>query len=140
MSAAEAHYAWDSPVFFDEMDPNGTLHNSRFAVHVERALSAWNEAEGMGWRRLEDRHEDLRYAVRAFAIEFHAPVVAPGSMRVELWLDRVGTTSAVHRFRCASPAGTPAYATGRRTIVKIGPSGAEPWSPWFRALAERYVT
>ncbi len=135
-----AHFTWDSQVFFDEMDPNGTLHNSRFAVHVERALSAWYESEGMAWQRYEDRHEDLRYAVRAFGIEFAAPVVAPGPMRVDLWLDRVGTTSAAHRFRCAGPDGTPTYATGHRTIVKVGPSGAEPWSPWFRELAGRYVT
>ena len=94
----------------------------------------------MGWTRLRDRHEDRRYAVRAFTVEFHAPVLAPGPMRIDLWFDRIGATSAAHRFRCAAPDGTPAYATGRRAIVKVGPSGAEPWSPWFRELAERHLT
>jgi acyl-CoA thioester hydrolase len=28
-------FHWESPVFFDELDRNGTLHNSRFALHVE---------------------------------------------------------------------------------------------------------
>jgi acyl-CoA thioester hydrolase len=134
-----AHFAWDSQVFFDELDPNGTLHNSRYAVHVERALSAWYESEGMDPRHPDDRHEDLRYAVRAFAIEFLAPIGSPTTMRVELWLSEVGRTSAVHSFRCADQAGTLTYATGRRTIVKVGHSGAEPWSPWFLELAGRYV-
>jgi acyl-CoA thioester hydrolase len=35
-----APFSWLSPVFFDELDLNGALHNSRFAVHVERAQSA----------------------------------------------------------------------------------------------------
>jgi hypothetical protein len=30
-----APFGWVSPVFFDELDASGTLHNSRFAVHVE---------------------------------------------------------------------------------------------------------
>jgi acyl-CoA thioester hydrolase len=134
-----AHFGWDSQVFFDELDPNGNLHNSRFAIHVERALTAWYEAEGQGLRSLDDRHEDLRYAVRAFTIEFLAPVSAPTTMRVELWLTEVGRTSAVHSFRCFDQGTAVTYATGRRTIVKVGRSGAEPWSPWFRDLAGRYL-
>jgi len=33
-----AAFSWLSPVFFDELDVNGSLHNSRFAVHVERGI------------------------------------------------------------------------------------------------------
>ena len=35
-----ACFRFDSAVYFDEMDPLGVMHNSRFAVHVERAQSA----------------------------------------------------------------------------------------------------
>ena len=41
-----ACFRYDSAVFFDEMDPLGVMHNSRFAVHVERAQSALFEHLG----------------------------------------------------------------------------------------------
>ncbi|MGW0590797.1 acyl-CoA thioesterase [Streptosporangium sp. NPDC002607] len=129
-----AHFSWESPVHFDELDVNGHLHNSRYAVHVERALTAWFEALGRGWRHVEERHEDIVYAVREFSAEFLAPVTAPTVLRVELWLEHVGRTSAVHRWHCAD--GETTVARGRRAIVKIDPvSGtARPWTSWFRSL------
>ena len=47
-----ACFRYDSAVFFDEMDPLGVMHNSRFAVHVERAQSALFEQLGYGWTDL----------------------------------------------------------------------------------------
>jgi acyl-CoA thioester hydrolase len=61
-------FSWLSPVFFDELDVNGSLHNSRFAVHVERAQSALFERLGMGWNDLAGRDPDLRYAVRVWRV------------------------------------------------------------------------
>jgi acyl-CoA thioester hydrolase len=137
--AVKPDFAWTSRVYFDELDTNGVLHNSRFAVHVERALTAWFEAEGKGWRRAEERHEDVVYAVREFSAEFLGPVGAPGELRVELWLEHVGRTSAVHRWRCA--LGLVTVARGRRAIVKIDPGTgtAKPWTDWFRSLATSEV-
>jgi acyl-CoA thioester hydrolase len=133
-------FSWLSPVFFDELDPNGSLHNSRFAVHVERAQSALFEQLGKGWSDLADRDPDLRYAVREFHVEFTAPMTAPGEMLVELTAGRLGSTSATYLFRCADPAGQVTYARGHRVIVKIDGAGrSAPWSEWyretFRALA-----
>ena len=31
-------------VWFDELDKVGVLHNARYAVHAERALSTWYES------------------------------------------------------------------------------------------------
>ena len=47
--AHDRPFSWLSPVFFDELDLNGALHNARFAVHVERAQSALFEQLGKGW-------------------------------------------------------------------------------------------
>src|ERR1700753_2363867 len=77
-----AGFQWLSPVFFDELDLNGALHNSRFAVHVERAQSALFEQLGRGWTSYAERDPDLRYVVRELHIEFLAPLESPRALRV----------------------------------------------------------
>jgi len=128
-----AAFSWLSPVFFDELDVNGSLHNSRFAVHVERAQSALFEHLGKGWTELASRDADLRYAVRELHIEFTAPLTAPGTMLIELTASRLGTTSATYLFRCADRSGAVTFARGHRVIIKIDDAGRPvPWSPWYR--------
>jgi acyl-CoA thioester hydrolase len=136
-----AAFGWLSPVFFDELDINGSLHNARFAVHVERAQSALFEQLGKGWSKPGDRDPDLRYVVRELHIEFLAPLAAPGAMLVELTAGRLGSTSATYLFRCADPDGSTTLARGHRVIVKVDGDGRPaPWSDWYReafgALAE----
>jgi acyl-CoA thioester hydrolase len=136
-----APFSWLSPVFFDELDPNGALHNSRYAVHVERAQSALFEQLGKTWTSLAERDPDLRYVVRELHVEFLAPVEAPGALLVELMAGRLGQTSATYLFRCASPSTGQTLAHGHRVIVKIDEAGRPaPWSAWYReaflALAE----
>jgi acyl-CoA thioester hydrolase len=128
-----AGFSWLSPVYFDELDPNGTLHSSRFAVHVERAQSALFEQLGQSWATLAERAPDLRYVVRELHVEFLAPMQTPGLLLVELTAGQIGRTSATYRFRCASPAGGETLARGHRVIVKVDAAGQpDPWSPWYR--------
>jgi acyl-CoA thioester hydrolase len=128
-----AAFRWLSPVYFDELDANGSLHNSRIAVHVERAQSALFEQLGRGWAELAGRDPDLRYAVRELHVEFLAPLRAPGSLLVELSASGLGRTSARYEFRCAAPAGQPTLARGYRVIVKIDEAGRPAeWSAWYR--------
>ncbi|TDV43725.1 acyl-CoA thioester hydrolase [Actinophytocola oryzae] len=121
-------FLWDSPVYFDELDLNGTLHNSRFAVHVERAQSALFEQLGKRWTAYADRDPDLHYVVRELHVEFLAAFAAPGLLPVEITAEHIGTTSARYGFRCGH------YATGYRVIVKIDRETGEPapWSDWYR--------
>lgn len=130
-----AAFSWLSPVFFDELDLNGALHNSRFAVHVERAQSALFERLGKGWTQLAARDPDLRYVVRELHLEFLAPLEAPGAIRIELTATRLGQTSATYGFRCTDPAGDRPLARGHRVIVKIDEAGRpSPWSHWYRDM------
>jgi acyl-CoA thioester hydrolase len=128
-------FSWDSPVFFDELDLNGTLHNARFAVHVERAQSALFEQLGFGWTTFAERAGDLHYAVRELHVEFLAPFTAPGRLRIELTADRIGTTSAVYGFRCGDD---PVYAQGYRVIVKTDPVTGRP-APWTDGYRQRFT-
>ncbi len=126
-------FSWDSQVYFDELDLNGTLHNARFALHVERAQSALFEQLGKQWHRFADRDPDLHYVVRELHVEFLNAVTAPGPMRVEITADKIGTTSAVYGFRCGDET---TYAQGHRVIVKVDPETGKPvpWSPWYREM------
>jgi acyl-CoA thioester hydrolase len=128
-------FTWLSPVFFDEFDLNGVLHNSRFAVHVERAQTALFERLGRGWTARADIDPDLRYVVRELHVEFLAPLEAPGALQVELAAGAIGRTSATYLFRCAGPDGARTLARGHRVIIKVDMAGRPaPWSDWYRAV------
>jgi acyl-CoA thioester hydrolase len=128
-----AGFRWLSRVYFDELDVNGALHNSRYAVHVERAQSALFEQLGKGWSTLAERSPDLRYVVRELHVEFLTALQSPGAMLVELTAGQLGRTSATYRFRCASPVTGQALAQGHRVIVKVDETGQPiPWSAWYR--------
>lgn len=133
-----ACFRFGSPVYFDEMDPLGVMHNSRFSVHVERAQSALFEELGYGWTELSERHEDIGYVVRGIALEFTAPVASPGVMSVEVVAVRLGRTSATWGYRCAVPGpegDDVPVASGTRVVVKVDGSGQPtPWTDSFRAL------
>jgi acyl-CoA thioester hydrolase len=124
-------FTWDSPVFFDEMDPNGHLHNARFAVHVERAQTAFFEQLGAQWSEQGERADDLYYVVRELHVEFLAPVSVPGPLRVGLTGLKIGTTSATYGFTCGDD---PLRARGHRVIVKVDRRTGRPvpWSDWYR--------
>lgn len=133
-----ACFRYDSSVYFDEMDPLGVMHNSRFAVHIERAQSALFEHLGYGWTDVSKRHEDITYVVRGLALEFTAPVASPGVMHVEVVAVSLGRTSATWGYRCSVPGhggGDVAVAHGTRALVKVNASGRPtPWTDPFRAL------
>src|SRR5205809_5844172 len=88
-------FVYLSPVHFDELDPMQMLHNARFAAHVERAVIAWYTARGKSWRPNIDENPDQFHVVRDLHIEYLKPVIGPGTMRIDVWLERLGTTSCV---------------------------------------------
>jgi acyl-CoA thioester hydrolase len=122
-------FTWISPVHFDELDPMQMLHNSRFAAHVERATVAWYETKGGSWRLDVRDNPDQFHVVRELRIEYLNPLLGTGSMRIDLWVERLGNTSCVYGFLCSSADGRLPYARGERTIVKIDPASRRP-APW----------
>ena len=128
-------FVYQSPVHFDELDPMQMLHNSRFPAHVERAISAFYTSSGRKWEPRVDDNPDQFHVVRDLHIEYLNPLIGPGSMRVDVWVERIGTTSCVYGFLCSSADGNIPYARGERTIVKIDPASyrPSPWSDFFRA-------
>ncbi|MFE7315925.1 acyl-CoA thioesterase [Streptomyces sp. NPDC057555] len=124
------HTIHAAPVYFDELDLNGHLHNTRYALHVERATTAAFAEAGYDTGGAAERHPDLRYVVRQFAIEFRAPVDGAAPLAVDLWLTHLGRTSMTWRFHVRQGEDPLPRATGTRTLVKVGPDGRpSPWSP-----------
>lgn len=131
-------FSWLSPVHFDELDPMQMLHNSRFPAHVERAVSAWFRANGGTWRLDIAENPDQFHVVRELRIEYLNPLLGPGYMRVDIWVEHLGKTSCVYGFLCSSDDGKVPYARGQRTIVKIDPASRRP-APWTESFRNAHT-
>jgi acyl-CoA thioester hydrolase len=131
---AKPLYLHRSTVWFDELDMVGVLHNARYAIHVERAMTSW-------YHTMPDPDPSDGYiVVKHYAIEFIRPFTTErGELTVEVGLERLGTTSAVFTFRCVSYDADGAeieHARGTRAIVKVRPGDLRPapWSARFREV------
>lgn len=122
-------YVHRETIWFDELDMVGVLHNARYAIHVERAMTSW-------YHSLADLDpSDNLIVVKQYDIEFVRPfTLERGELVVEISLERRGRTSAVFSFRCLSyPEGEDGpellHARGIRAIVKVSPGDLRP-APW----------
>lgn len=124
-------------VHFDDLDPMGIVHNARYAVLLERALSAYWSVRGHSFSNGRPTTPDVVHAVREFAITYLAPIRGTGEVLVDFWLDRLGESSGVYGFRFLSPDLSTVYAEGRRVVVKLDPSTGRPspWTPHAREVA-----
>lgn len=127
-------FVYPSQVHWDELDPMSILHNARFALHIERAVIAFYSTRGRRWEKNVADNPDQFHAVRDFRIEFVNPVMQPGAMHIEIWVERLGSTSCVYGFQCLSEDGRTLYARGTRAIVKLDPQSyrPSPWTDFFR--------
>ena len=131
---AKPLYVHRAMVWFDELDMVGVLHNARYAIHVERAMTAW-------YHSLADLDpSDAVVVVRQYNIEFLRPFTQERrELVVELGVGKLGRTSAVYTFRAVSyeEDGTEIeHARGIRAIVKVDLKTLRPtpWSDRFREL------
>ncbi|WP_026425274.1 acyl-CoA thioesterase [Actinokineospora inagensis] len=133
-SAKQGTFRYTSHVFFDELDAMGFLHNTRYAVHVERATARFFEGNGFFWEASIENNPDKFHVVRRFEVDLAAPYAGSGPLDVDLWLDHLGTTSLRYGFRCLGPQGQ-LHASGLRAVVKLNAETfrPEPWTDRWRA-------
>ncbi|HEX5543001.1 MAG TPA: hotdog domain-containing protein [Micromonospora sp.] len=124
-------------VYFDDLDPLGVVHNARYAVLLERALSRYWAAHGHSFANGRPTSPDVVHAVREFTITYRQPIRGTGRIAVHFWLNHFGTTGAEYGFRFLSADGGTVYADGRRAIVRLDPATLRPteWSDAARAVA-----
>ena len=128
-------------VHFDDLDAMGILHNSRYAVLVERAVSKWWADRGISFAGGRPTSPDAFNAVREYSITFHRPVTSVGDIAVHFWLEKLGNTSADYRFRVTSVDGDAVYAEGRRVNIRLDPATMRPapWTDHARGIAAALV-
>jgi acyl-CoA thioester hydrolase len=130
-------YVHRETIWFDELDMLAVMHNARYAIHVERAMTAWYHS------LTEGDPADAYNVVKQYDIEFIRPfTLERGELLVEVTLERRGRTSAVFGFRCLSHAEDGSevlHAKGIRAIVKVSPGDLRPspWSETFLAAEAR---
>jgi acyl-CoA thioester hydrolase len=126
---AEWGCAAPAMVHFDDLDAIGMLHNARYSVLVERAITSWWAERGVSFAGGRPATPDVFHVVREFSITYHRPVLGTGEIVVHFWLDRIGTSSADYRFRVLSRDGETVHAEGRRLNVRVDPATMRP-APW----------
>jgi acyl-CoA thioester hydrolase len=124
-------------IHFDDLDAMGIVHNGRYAVLLERAISPYWQARGHGYADGRVTSPDLFHAVREFTITYLAPIRGTGDIGVHFWIEQLGQTSATYRFRFLSADGETVYAEGKRAIVRLDPATLRPtpWTDAARAVA-----
>jgi acyl-CoA thioester hydrolase len=124
-------------VHFDDLDAMGILHNARYAVLLERALTAYWSSRGFSYRGGKLSAPDVFHAVREFTVTYRAPITGTGPVAVHFWLDQFGTSSAQYAFEFRSSDGSTLYAAGTRAVVRLDPETLRPtaWTEAARAVA-----
>ena len=125
-------------VHFEDLDAQGVVHNARYVLLLERAMSAYWTRNGYPWDPSSPQFMSVFFVVKEFTITYHAPITRPGPVSVQFWIDHLGTTSAVYDFRVVSRDGTVTYAEGRRVQVRLDPTTLRPAviGPELRAACE----
>jgi len=113
-------------VHFDDLDAMGVVHNGRYVLLLERALTAYWTRAGRAFDPAGPRFREAFFVVREFAITYHVPITRVAPVHVQLWLDHLGNTSAVYGFRVLSQDETVTHAEGRRVQVRIDPATLRP--------------
>jgi acyl-CoA thioester hydrolase len=131
-------YGYVAPftVHFDDLDPMGIVHNARYALFLERALSDWWAVHGHSFNGGRPTTSDAVHAVAEYSISYRAPVRGTGEIGVHFWIDRLGESSAVYGFRMISADGQTVHAEGRRVNIKLDPATMRP-APWSEDAIEK---
>jgi acyl-CoA thioester hydrolase len=136
-SAVEFGHVEHVQVHFDDLDAMGILHNARYAVLLERALTPYWTERGISFQGGRLSAPDVFHAVREFTISYRAPIAGTGPVAVHFWLEHFGTSSARYAFEFRSVDGRTVYADGTRSIVRLDPATLRPtaWTEAARVIA-----
>ncbi len=124
-------------VHFDDLDVMGLLHNSRYALLVERAMSGFWLSKGWTPDPATSAFPDVFLVVKEYAVTFNVPIAGATTPLVDIWIDRIGRTSVAYGFQILSTDRSVVHAEGRRVNVNLDPRTLRPmpFSDETRAVA-----
>jgi acyl-CoA thioester hydrolase len=123
-------------VYFDDLDALNILHNMRFLLFIERARGELLNAMGFHWQDDVAQNPDKFHVIAEHRIRYLAPVRGEGDIAVELWVTRLGQTSAVVTAKVTSVDGSTLFAEADTRLVRLDRATFRPapWSEKFRAI------
>ena len=104
-----------------DLDAFNHVNNSNFMTYLEEARIRWFDSLGEAW--LTDAFAPLLAAVQ---MNYRLPIPYPARVVVELFADRIGTTSVTIGHRIASEDGTVLYADGHVVMVWVDRGSTRP--------------
>jgi acyl-CoA thioester hydrolase len=127
-------------VYFDDLDAFQILHNARYILLFERAIGSFWQFLGWSGPLDSQSNPDQFHLVRANHVEYDAPVVGVGRVRIRLWVEKLGRTSLTFGFRCLPLDQDVDHAHGTRVIVRVDPTTRKPvpWTDAFRQTLAPY--
>lgn len=104
-----------------DLDAFNHVNNSTFLTYLEEARIRWFDSIGEDW--ITDEFAPLLAAVQ---LNYRQPVPYPSSLVVELYVDRVGTSSVTIGHAIASEDGATLYCDGHVVAVWIDRASGRP--------------
>lgn len=129
-------------VHFEDLDPTGILHNTRYLPLLEHAVTTYWRSRGWHYDPRRSAFGDSLQVVRAQTITYLRPISDVGPVLVHFWIDRVGRTSYTYGFRFLSEDRTTVYCEGTRTHINLDPGTLAPkqLGDLVRAAAQPLLT
>lgn len=126
-------YTEQIAVFLEDLDQMGIVHYTRYPHLLDRALVGFLASTDGDFPDGLLSPARTYEAVREFTIAYRAPIHQVGPLDVHFWLEKLGRTSLVLRFRFQR--GETVHAEGRRVSVKVDAATGRP-TPWSTELRE----
>ena len=104
-----------------DLDAFNHVNNSTFLTYLEEARIRWFDSIGEDW--VTDEFAPLLAAVQ---LNYRQPVPYPSEVVVELYVDRVGTSSITIGHAIASADGKTLYCDGHVVAVWIDRASGRP--------------
>ncbi|MGZ9928852.1 acyl-CoA thioesterase [Streptomyces sp. NC-S4] len=123
---AEAGHTQLVQVHLDDLDFLGMVHNSRHALFVERAITAYWQEQGWSTDPDRSRYVDALLVVREFLVTYDEPIRGTGDVGVWFRISRLGRTSVRYEFQVRSADGCRVHAHGHRVQVRLDPETLKP--------------
>lgn len=104
-----------------DLDAFNHVNNSNFLTYLEEARIRWFESMGEEW--VTDEFAPLLVAVQ---LNYRMPIPYPADVVVELYVDKVGTSSITIGHAIASTDGSVLYCDGHVVAVWIDRASGRP--------------
>lgn len=124
-------------IHYDDFDAMGIVHNGRYPVLLERALTPFWAERGFAFANGRATSPDVFQAVRELTVSYLAPIRETGTIGVHFWVEHLGKTSLTYGFRFLSADGQTVHAEGQRVVVRLDPATMRPtaWTDAGRTIA-----